>query len=95
MRTHRFVIAAVHESGCVQVSDMPRCAYDVRCWGQSGPRPWAHWRVSFRALGQGRISYAILIIADGAAMAIERGWLVMHESGTFVRFTQAGADLFA
>jgi len=26
---------------------------------------------------------------------IERGWLVMHESGTFVRFTQAGADLFA
>ena len=23
------------------------------------------------------------------------GWLVMHESGTFVRFTQAGADLFA
>jgi len=28
-------------------------------------------------------------------MAIERGWLVLHESGTFVRFTQAGADLFA
>jgi hypothetical protein len=26
---------------------------------------------------------------------IEWGWLVMHESGTFVRFTQAGADLFA
>ena len=45
--------------------------------------------------GQGRISYAILIIADGAAMAIERGWLVMHDSGTFVRFTQPGADLFA
>jgi hypothetical protein len=22
-------------------------------------------------------------------------WLVIHESGTFVRFTQAGADLFA
>ena len=28
-------------------------------------------------------------------LAIERGWLVLHESGTFVRFTQAGADLFA
>ena len=28
-------------------------------------------------------------------LAIERGWLVMHESGTFVRFTQAEADLFA
>ena len=27
--------------------------------------------------------------------AIERGWIVMHESGTFIRFTQTGADLFA
>ena len=31
----------------------------------------------------------------GLKLAIERGWLVMHESGTFVHFTQAGADLFA
>jgi hypothetical protein len=31
----------------------------------------------------------------GLGLAIKRGWLVMHESGTFVRFTQAGADLFA
>jgi hypothetical protein len=31
----------------------------------------------------------------GLKLAIDRGWLVMHESGTFVRFTQAGADLFA
>ena len=31
----------------------------------------------------------------GMQCAIERGWLVMHESGTFVRFTPAGADLFA
>jgi hypothetical protein len=29
----------------------------------------------------------------GLAFAIERGWLELHESGTFVRFTQAGADL--
>jgi hypothetical protein len=28
-------------------------------------------------------------------LALERGWLVMHESGTFVRFTPAGAELFA
>ena len=28
----------------------------------------------------------------GLKLAIERGWLVMHESGTFL---QAGADLFA
>jgi hypothetical protein len=26
---------------------------------------------------------------------IENGWLELQESGTFVRFTQAGADLFA
>jgi hypothetical protein len=31
----------------------------------------------------------------GLALAIERGWLWIHESGTYVRFTQAGADLFA
>ena len=31
----------------------------------------------------------------GLDLAIERGWLVLHERGTFVRFTQAGADLFA
>jgi hypothetical protein len=31
----------------------------------------------------------------GIKHAIERGWIVMHESGTFIRFTQAGADLFA
>jgi len=33
--------------------------------------------------------------AAGLKVAIERGWLTMHESGTFVRFTQSGADLFA
>jgi hypothetical protein len=31
----------------------------------------------------------------GLKLAIERGWLTMHESGTFVRLSQAGADLFA
>ena len=31
----------------------------------------------------------------GIKHAIERGWIVKHESGTFLRFTQAGADLFA
>ena len=28
------------------------------------------------------------------ARAMKLGWLVLHESGTYVRFTQAGADLF-
>jgi hypothetical protein len=31
----------------------------------------------------------------GLNLAIERGWLELHESGTFVRFTQSGKDLFA
>lgn len=31
----------------------------------------------------------------GMKLAVERGWIAMHESGTFFRFTQAGADLFA
>jgi hypothetical protein len=31
----------------------------------------------------------------GLQRAIERGWLKCHESGTFVTFTPAGADLFA
>ncbi len=31
----------------------------------------------------------------GLKLAIERGWLWKHESGTYVKFTQAGAELFA
>jgi hypothetical protein len=31
----------------------------------------------------------------GLLYAIEKGWLELHESGTFVRFTEAGAALFA
>jgi hypothetical protein len=31
----------------------------------------------------------------GLKLAIERGWLKIHESGTFVTFTPAGAELFA
>ena len=31
----------------------------------------------------------------GLDLAIARGWLKLHETGTYVRFTPAGADLFA
>ena len=31
----------------------------------------------------------------GMKLAIERGFLVMHESGTYVKFTQTGSELFA
>ena len=33
--------------------------------------------------------------AAGLQRCIDRGWLIIHESGTYVKFTQAGADLFA
>ena len=31
----------------------------------------------------------------GLDIAIARGWLEMHDSGTYVKFMAAGADLFA
>ena len=31
----------------------------------------------------------------GLKLAIARGWLWLHESGTYVKSTQAGAELFA
>jgi hypothetical protein len=31
----------------------------------------------------------------GLKLAIERGWLSMHDSGTYVKITPAGAELFA
>ena len=34
-------------------------------------------------------------VTAGLDLAIANGWLVMHESGTYVKFTQCGADLFA
>jgi hypothetical protein len=31
----------------------------------------------------------------GIKRAIDNGWLIRHESGVYVKFTQAGADMFA
>ena len=31
----------------------------------------------------------------GLDLAIKHGWLWLHESGTYVKFTSAGAELFA
>ncbi|MBR1252039.1 hypothetical protein JQ609_34630 [Bradyrhizobium sp. AUGA SZCCT0169] len=31
----------------------------------------------------------------GLKYAIDKGWLQLHEGGTFVKFTPAGAELFA
>jgi hypothetical protein len=47
------------------------------------------------------INYPMLFKASpaecwaGLQRVVERGWLTLHESGTFVKFTPAGADLFA
>ena len=32
---------------------------------------------------------------EGLQRPIDNGWLVLHESGTFVTFTPGGADVFA
>jgi hypothetical protein len=32
---------------------------------------------------------------DGIQRAVDEGWMVRHESGTYVKFTDAGAVLFA
>ena len=31
----------------------------------------------------------------GLKLALERGWLWLHEGGTYAKITEAGADLFA
>jgi hypothetical protein len=41
------------------------------------------------------ISYDLVDQSSRLALAIERGWLELHDSGTFVRFTQSGSDPFA
>jgi hypothetical protein len=32
---------------------------------------------------------------DGIQKAVDKGWMVRHESGTYVKFTPSGAELFA
>jgi hypothetical protein len=31
----------------------------------------------------------------GLKLAVERGWLELHDSGTYVKFAPAGAEMFA
>ena len=35
------------------------------------------------------------VYGAGMKLAIDRGWLEMHRSGTYVKLTPAGAELFA
>ena len=52
-------------------------------------------RITLRRARSMQPSEAPLEYRAGTERAIENRWLVMHESGTYLRFTQAGADLFA
>ena len=49
------------------------------------------------AFAEVRASIDRFCLAAGAGLelAIARGWLRKHEPGTYVKFTQAGADVFA
>ena len=66
------------------------------------------WRQHRRAIQDGRIHIEKIkgpfLFKEGGTpaeykagleLAIARGWFWRHESGTYVKFTQAGADLFA
>src|SRR5437868_7378976 len=57
----------------------------------SGPHPQAKINEPFLFRDRGGPAK----YSAGLKLAIERGWLKMHESGTFVMFTPTGAELFA
>jgi hypothetical protein len=51
--------------------------------------------VRLRRLIQAFQGCLVGVYSAGLKLAIELGWLQLHESGTYVKFTQAGAELFA
>jgi hypothetical protein len=63
----------------------PNAAYDV-VPSERWPKDW--WTVTCNGI-------PVWHCPTGMKLAIERGWLWLHESGTFVKFTDAGAALFA
>jgi hypothetical protein len=65
---------------------------DLQC-GRADSRAHPHREIQETFLFRDRGSPAEY--GAGLKLAIERGWLKMHESGTFVAFTPAGAELFA
>jgi hypothetical protein len=72
------------------------------------PASWSRSPIRIEAVQDGRIFIELInwpFLSElkgtpaeykaGLEFAIDRGWLVLHESGTYVKFAQAGADLFA
>ena len=58
--------------------------------GRPDPHRIDQRTVSVRPEGVRRLN-----TGSSSTLAIERGWLEMHESGTYVKFIQVGAELFA
>ena len=90
---------------------LPRRSQAVVLPGHAAPGslpPHGHIAAAFEPIQDGRIYIEKLngpfLFGDkgtpaeysaGLKLAIERGWFEIHDSGTFVKFTAAGADLFA
>jgi hypothetical protein len=82
----------------------PRRAECVVCQNTSIQTSAGLWRVGAPE-GRPRIELvnAAFLKADGTAeqfrdgikRAVDKGWMVRHESGTYVKFTPAGAELIA
>jgi hypothetical protein len=58
--------------------------------GAGEPDPYRKGHAAFLGAGGSVAEYG-----DGLNRAIQLGWLWKLESGTYVKFTEAGADLFA
>jgi len=65
--------------------------------GKRRARSPAAWASSWLCTAAGQTSRypALQKVRRLLAASFARGWLVLHESGTYVKFTQAGAELFA
>jgi hypothetical protein len=60
-----------------------------------GPAQLQGRQAQGQAKAEGRYKGCPEASAPAAERAIARGWLRLHESGTYVRLTEAGAELFA
>ena len=63
--------------------------------GTQGPNSFTSRSVDLRKCGFAARPKILLTVTRSHDLAIERSWLELHESGTFVSFTQRGRDLFA
>ena len=72
----------------------PRASWSRLLTRQTPGRTYLH-RTAQRAVPVRELKGTPAEYGAGLKLAIARGWLELHRSGTFVKFTQTGADLFA